>query len=167
MAWRLPGDKPLSDDKPMMIIFLTHICFTRPQWIKLPINRNVSIFSHVVGNMKYFVPTKLSQKNPRKRPLLLTWINFLSYAFPNPMIWQTGRHFNDHTNSWPVTSQAISANSSYRPKMTFKTLLPKMIKFDKKKKKYLHRPWDSHSFQIQLRNRSSLITLVETRWEKS
>ena len=29
MAWRRPGDKPLSE--PMMIISLTNICVTRPQ----------------------------------------------------------------------------------------------------------------------------------------
>ena len=32
MAWRRPGDKPLSE--PMMVILLTHICVTRPQWVK-------------------------------------------------------------------------------------------------------------------------------------
>ena len=32
MAWRRPGDKPLSE--PMMIISLTHICVTRPQWVR-------------------------------------------------------------------------------------------------------------------------------------
>ena len=32
MAWRRPGDKPLSE--PMMVSLLTHICFTRPQWVK-------------------------------------------------------------------------------------------------------------------------------------
>ena len=32
MAWRRPGDKPLSE--PMMVSLLTHICVTRPQWIK-------------------------------------------------------------------------------------------------------------------------------------
>ena len=31
MAWRRPGDKPLSE--PMMVILLTHICITRPQWV--------------------------------------------------------------------------------------------------------------------------------------
>ena len=31
MAWRRPGDKPLSE--PMMIILLTHICVTQPQWV--------------------------------------------------------------------------------------------------------------------------------------
>ena len=33
MAWRRPGDKPLSE--PMMVNLLTHICVTRPQWVKL------------------------------------------------------------------------------------------------------------------------------------
>ena len=33
MAWRRPGDKPLSE--PMMVSVLTHICVTRPQWVKL------------------------------------------------------------------------------------------------------------------------------------
>ena len=32
MAWRRPGDKPLSE--PMMVSLLTHICVTRPQWFK-------------------------------------------------------------------------------------------------------------------------------------
>ena len=32
MAWRHPGDKPLSE--PMMVSLLTHICVTRPQWVK-------------------------------------------------------------------------------------------------------------------------------------
>ena len=31
MAWRRPGDKPLSE--PMMVNSLTHICVTRPQWV--------------------------------------------------------------------------------------------------------------------------------------
>ena len=33
MAWRRPGDKPLSE--PMMISSLTHICVPRPQWVKV------------------------------------------------------------------------------------------------------------------------------------
>ena len=31
MAWRRPGDKPLSG--PMMVRLQTHICVTRPQWV--------------------------------------------------------------------------------------------------------------------------------------
>ena len=32
MAWRRLGDKPLSE--PMMVSLPTHICVTRPQWVK-------------------------------------------------------------------------------------------------------------------------------------
>ena len=32
MPWRRRGDKPLS--APMMVSLLTHICVTRPQWVK-------------------------------------------------------------------------------------------------------------------------------------
>ena len=40
MAWRRPGDKPLSE--PMMIISLTHICVTWPQWVKPQLIQNKS-----------------------------------------------------------------------------------------------------------------------------
>ena len=36
MAWRRPGDKPLSE--PMMDSLLTHICVTRPRLTNLPIH---------------------------------------------------------------------------------------------------------------------------------
>ena len=34
MAWRLPGDKPLSE--PIMVSLLSHICVTQPQWVNEP-----------------------------------------------------------------------------------------------------------------------------------
>ena len=33
MAWRRPGNKPLSE--PMMVNLPTHICVTRPQWVNI------------------------------------------------------------------------------------------------------------------------------------
>ena len=33
MAWRRPGDRPLSE--PMMVNLPTQICVTRPQWVNL------------------------------------------------------------------------------------------------------------------------------------
>ena len=38
MAWRRPGDKPLSD--PMMVSLLTHICVTLPHWVKKTVIRS-------------------------------------------------------------------------------------------------------------------------------
>ena len=40
MAWRRPGDKPLSE--PMMVSLPTHICVTRPQWVKSPLTRVIA-----------------------------------------------------------------------------------------------------------------------------
>ena len=33
MAWRRPGDEPLSE--PMLVSLLTHICVTRPRWVNM------------------------------------------------------------------------------------------------------------------------------------
>ena len=38
MAWRRPGDKPLSE--AMMVSLLTHICVARPQWVKRTVTLN-------------------------------------------------------------------------------------------------------------------------------
>ena len=45
MAWRRQGDKPLS--KPMMGSFLTHICVTRPQWVKRCCFTNWGLMTYV------------------------------------------------------------------------------------------------------------------------
>ena len=39
MAWRRPGNKPLSE--PMMVRLPTNICVTRPQWVKYILGRNL------------------------------------------------------------------------------------------------------------------------------
>ena len=46
MACNRPGDKPLSE--PMMVIFLMHICITRPQWV----NFTLHCIPHDNVNMK-------------------------------------------------------------------------------------------------------------------
>ena len=49
MAWRRPGDKPLSE--PMMVSLPTQICVIRPQWVKPLLS---SIIPHVtVSNRNY------------------------------------------------------------------------------------------------------------------
>ena len=58
MAWRRPGDKPLSG--PMMVRLATHICVTRPQWVNtLRPAKNGAIsrteFSNALFWMKIFV----------------------------------------------------------------------------------------------------------------
>ena len=64
MAWHLPGDKPLSE--PMMVSLLTHICVTRPQWVKIwsricayvvpvLVIRLLQNFAHVMCHVQNFV----------------------------------------------------------------------------------------------------------------
>ena len=40
MAWRHSGDKPLSE--PMMVSLLTHVCITRPQWVKHLVRKDIN-----------------------------------------------------------------------------------------------------------------------------
>ena len=62
MARRRPGDKPLSE--PMMVRLQTHICVTRPQWVKtasfLPLISQCIYYRNIVGDcafiLLYFPP---------------------------------------------------------------------------------------------------------------
>ena len=53
MAWHRPGDKPLSE--PVMVRLLTHICITRPQWVKHWWHNNINKTKHkkTQGNHEY------------------------------------------------------------------------------------------------------------------
>ena len=57
MAWRRPGDKPLSE--PMMVRLPTHICVTRRQWVKYLLcwtssYKNVSSIVNKIRNVIHF-----------------------------------------------------------------------------------------------------------------
>ena len=47
MAWCPSGDKPLS--KPMMISLSTHICITRPQWVKMKLVNGIILSMRKYG----------------------------------------------------------------------------------------------------------------------
>ena len=54
MAWRRPGDKPLSE--PVMVRLPTHICVTRPQWVKIQFRMSLGYTIVLHGN----IPSKLT-----------------------------------------------------------------------------------------------------------
>ena len=62
MAWRRPGNKPLSE--PMMVNLLMHVCVTRPQWVKIQIYENLfaPIFLADTQLIWNFVQSMLSAK---------------------------------------------------------------------------------------------------------
>ena len=67
MAWRRPGDKPLSE--PMMVNLLTHICVTRPQWVnqwQQKVRFHLKISRFFSGNIKWYLRlvTKIQQYRP-------------------------------------------------------------------------------------------------------
>ena len=52
MAWRRSGDKPLSE--PVMVSLPTHICATRPQWVKGCVSE---LSSNTVAQNSCFLPS--------------------------------------------------------------------------------------------------------------
>ena len=82
MAWRRPGDKPLSE--PMMVRLPTHICVTRPHWVKklslIYSIHTIHSFSFVSPvdqrNFNYQNLSQLLCSSLHQGPLLLSWINF-------------------------------------------------------------------------------------------
>ena len=70
MAWRRPGAKPLSE--PMMVSLLTHICVTRPQWVKPSYMR-----------LRALLLTQMSDTSFYCKP----WIKGLN-VFRHPVQWQ-------------------------------------------------------------------------------
>ena len=79
MVWRRPGDKPLSE--PMMVGLLTHICVTRPQWVKeSPITKfTMGILTHertVFALQRGPLSTDISSEDNNKCWILSIRMNF-------------------------------------------------------------------------------------------
>ena len=84
MAWRRPGDKPLSE--PMMVSLLTHICVTGLQWVK-------SRFYIEIGpSFLYSVFSSVTWKAPLSHKFTLAFFVFTFFVvvitinslFPEP-----------------------------------------------------------------------------------
>ena len=89
MAWRRPGDKPLSE--PMMVSLLTHICVTRPQWVNsLPTGR--------CGNILY---SEISDRRLR--------IKFMSTSYDIALRWMPQNIFHDKSTLVQVMAWCCQA----------------------------------------------------------
>ena len=75
MACRRPGDKPLSE--PMMVCLPTHICLTRPQWVKAIYL--CSLCPIPVSGWEYDMISALYIQTYIDSNLLITWW----YFYPN------------------------------------------------------------------------------------
>ena len=54
MAWRRPGDKPLSE--PMVVSLLAHICVTRPQWVNRALCSSYIMLCHPRLELTWYRP---------------------------------------------------------------------------------------------------------------
>ena len=78
MAWRRPGDKPLSE--PMLVFVLRHICVTRPQWVNaLEVQSLQTSINIATGQPSWTWFTKDFPITPKK----LMEISFCSYPSSN------------------------------------------------------------------------------------
>ena len=82
MARRRPGDKPLSE--PMLISLPTHICVTRPQWVKRGM---VEIYSYVM-----FAKEREQFSQAWKSLVFPSAMPYLSYHEPS-FIWDKIHEF--------------------------------------------------------------------------
>ena len=73
MAWRRPGDKPLSE--PMMVSLPTHICVTRSQWVNLLWSSDAIWWHRSVANCLF-----LTEKNPLPESIRIyhQWVSLAS-----------------------------------------------------------------------------------------
>ena len=70
MAWRRPGDKPLSG--PMVVSLPTHICVIRPQWVNISWIRDLCGVSIAIPSTGCAVFPKIIERSPKKTYLIPT-----------------------------------------------------------------------------------------------
>ena len=108
MAWRRPGDKPLSE--PVMVSLLTHICVTRPQWVINAVN-----FPQIARNRHLIA-------RPWGRGMgCLLWVWSLIYVLrlSSQCQWQYRENFGPRFNGtrlYNTTSQWDSGNDGTQGK---------------------------------------------------
>ena len=86
MAWRRPGDKPLSE--PMMVNLLTHICVTRPQWVNQGTPYRMHEIDRVITNLYFRFPV-FSSSVPCRLAFDASWVH--------------GQHITTTSQGWQLT----------------------------------------------------------------
>ena len=71
MTWRRPGDRPLSETT--MVRLLTHICVTRPQWVKRE-EQHIEIPLGKITSINHQM-----KQSPHRFPAI-GWLSFMRYV---------------------------------------------------------------------------------------
>ena len=83
MAWRRPGDKPLFES--MMVSSLTHICVTRPQWVKLEHYR-ISMVVKLNWMSQEAVDRRVQNNSTPALVQMIVWCRIGDRSLSDPMI---------------------------------------------------------------------------------
>ena len=102
MAWRRPGDEPLSE--PMLVSLTTHICVTRPQWVnslapgRCGSNFRSTLFKLIIQNSGYgtycYIALKWMPRNHTNKKSMLVQVmawchqatsHYMSQSWPSSM----------------------------------------------------------------------------------
>ena len=95
MAWRRPGDKPLSE--PMMVSLPTYICVARPQWVNRVATdqRTPCIVSHAIRGHDLDLcvinaPLAFPKTYPRSVPSQCRDVIMVNSLWPSDPLWRHG-----------------------------------------------------------------------------
>ena len=91
MAWHRPGDKPLSE--PMVVNLLTHICVTRPQWVKWDVFQMLvsEKLPHFCDTLLVNLHCEIHHKNPYKMQFGPGKVLEKSLIWIHQNVWETWR----------------------------------------------------------------------------
>ena len=110
MAWRRPGDKPLSE--PIMVSLPTHICLTQPQWVK----RRLQTWTNNIRIDRLWLQMVRCHRDviPQESYILMTWRH---------------RNYNNNEhknirNADPLWGESTSTKGQYCEVSVFSCLLP-------------------------------------------
>ena len=121
MAWRRPGDKPLSE--PMIVSLLTHICVTLPQWVNVSFLAKGEIicsgfFFHIMKTIWFRTDSRLTPSQWRtslQSNAISHWLgtNLASVLWlPQPMMKPRGFNVS-------LTVTKLQQNTSTKLNLTF------------------------------------------------
>ena len=107
MAWRRPGDKPLS--VPMVVGLLAHICVTRPQWVNGAeeiglvhySDVTMSVFASQINSRSTICSTVCSDAHQRKHQISMLLAGV--WRIPLTKVQLRGNCFHLMTSSWTPT----------------------------------------------------------------
>ena len=110
MAWRRPGDKPLSE--PMVVSLPMHICVARPQWVNALCNLQPchSFSSQIVLHLDCFT---ISLHSPNSR-YCISKLNVFTSLLYNNATSNLKIKKNIYSCNWPVTFKLYRSCQMFR-----------------------------------------------------